>query len=409
MINVCVLLDAFDHISGISTTYLSQLHLAPSADVRLTVIAPTAHGIPPKVEQIGGSRLVRVGSRLSVHFPVDKNIRLDLPDRDQFRRAVGDAQPDIIHVAAPGPVGMMGKKLANDFGVPLVGYFHTDYLSMQTPQVLQAMMPNPVIRRGASTVMQTFNRITERMVYAPCDVICCEADKIADAIKARHLHPNPIHVPATLRHNLISARESADAKAFIERYELAADRPRVLVVGRLSADKNIPLVVELARHFPAVQFVVVGDGVLRHLLNGVENIKVTGWLQGAHLWSAYAAATLFLMPSWNETFGLVSLEAMAMGLPVLTANTAGSAPDVIDAGAGMTFDVNDFEDARHHLDEMLQDDQRLSEMSSNAQAWFEHHHPRARYQRFVELAYVPVLKKDATSKPKKDFTAPHRV
>jgi len=391
MINVCVLLDAFDHISGISTTYHSQLHLAPSADVRLTVIAPTAHGEPPTVEEIDGSRLVRVSSRLSIHFPIDKNIRLDLPDRAQFQRAVETAAPDVLHIATPGPVGMMGKKLARALGVPLVGYFHTDYLSMQTPQVLRAMMPNPIVRYGASTIMQTFNKITERMTYEACDIVCCEADKIVDAIRARGLHDNPVCVPATLRHDLASGIEAADPDAFAARYKLPSDRPRVLFVGRFSTDKNLPLLAALARRCPDIHFIAVGDGVLRHVIDDLPNITLTGWLNGADLWSAFAAATVFLLSSWQETFGLVSLEAMAMGVPVLTADTAGSAPDVVRAGAGRAFKVTDDDDALIQLRDMLADSDGLAAMRANGLAWFADNHPAVRYRRFVELAYTPII------------------
>jgi|GEM_PF-1751892 glycosyltransferase involved in cell wall biosynthesis len=391
MLNVCVLLDAFDHVSGISTTYHSQLHLAPSAGVRLTVIAPAAHGEAPRTDSVGGSALVRVGSRLSVHFPVDKSIRLDLPDREQFQRAVAHAEPDIVHIAAPGPVGLMGKRIARDFGVPLVGYFHTDYLSMQTPQVLRAMLPNPIIRYSASSVMQAFNRITERMVYAPCDIVCCEAHKVADAIIARGLHPRPIHVPATLRHDLPNAIQTADPDVFARRFKLPPDRPSVLYVGRFSADKNLPLIAQLAQRCPDVHFIAVGDGVLRHLIEHQPNITLTGWLNGADLWSAFAASTVFLMPSWNETFGLVALEAMAMGIPVLTADTAGSAPDVLAAGAGIAFDVSDIDAAVFSLRAMLADTAALAAMRSCGLGWFVENHPTARYRQFVQLAYHPVL------------------
>lgn len=324
-------------------------------------------------------------------MPVDTSIRLDLPDRDQFRRAIEDSKPDVLHIATPGPVGMLGKRLAKDFGVPLVGYFHTDYLSMQTPQVLEVMYPNPVLRYGASAVMQTFNRISEKIVYEPCDVVCCEAEKIADGIRARSLNHNPILVPATLRHDFDPAL--ADAKAFMERFALPANRPRVLYVGRFAPDKNIQLLAELAHRLPDTQFIAVGGGFLQKLLEDLPNITLTGWLKGADLWSAYAAADLFIMPSWNETFGLVSLEAMTMGVPVFTADTAGSAPEVIAAGAGMKFALEDVDTVARDLHHLICDSDRLALMRANAHQWALENSPLARYQRFVELAYQPLMGK----------------
>ncbi|MFN8531162.1 MAG: glycosyltransferase [Anaerolineae bacterium] len=395
MVNVCVLLDAFDHISGISTTYKSQLHLAQQAGINLTVIAPTAHGQPARREAIDGSTLARVGARFSLHLPVDKSIRLDLPDRAQFERTIADSQPDILQVVTPGPVGMIGARLAKSLGVPLVGYFHTDYLSMQTPQVLQVMYPNPVLRYGASTVMQTYNRISERITYAKCEVVCCEAEKIADGIRARQLNPNPLVVPATLRHDLDPTQ--ADPDAFMRRFQLPADRPRVLYVGRFGLDKNIQLVAELARRCPEFHFVAVGGGPLQHVIEGIPNVTITGWLQGADLWSAYAASTVFLMPSWNETFGLVSLEAMAMGLPVITANTAGSAPDVLAADAGAAFALDDHDGLINLLRGLIADSARMAQMKANALAWYARNHPAERYRRFAEMAYQPLVRRESSS------------
>ncbi len=389
--NICILLDAFDHISGISTTYWSQLHLAREAGVHLTVIAPTAHGSPPSRELVNGSTLARVGSRVSIHMPVDTSIRLDLPDREQFRHAIEDSEPDMLHIATPGPVGMLGKRLAKDFGVPLVGYFHTDYLSMQTPQVLKVMYPNPVLRHGASAVMQTFNRISEKIAYEPCDVVCCEAEKIAAGIRARSLNTNPILVPATLRHDFDPSL--ADRDAFVKRFALSAHRPHVLYVGRFAPDKNIQLLAELAQRLPHVQFIAVGGGFLQKLLEDLPNVTLTGWLKGADLWSAYAAADLFIMPSWNETFGLVSLEAMAMGIPVFTADTAGSAPEVLAAGAGMQFSLDDVTMIARQLDALLHDSDRLAAMRGSAHDWAAENSPLARYQRFVTLAYQPLMGK----------------
>lgn len=389
VMNVCILLDAFDHISGISVTYRSQLYLAASAGVCLTVIAPVARGVSPCVEEIAGSRLVRVGARWSVHFPVDRNIRLDWPDWQQIRRAVEAAKPDIIQAATPGPVGVYAPRLARKLGVPSVGYFHTDYLSMQHPRVLAAVYPNPIVRRAASFISQTFTRIAERMMYTHCDVVLCEAQKTADQVRRRRLNAHPILVPATLRHDLDPVH--ADGAAFRRRWDIPNGRKVALFVGRFAPDKNLPLVAEAARRCPEITFVAVGTGPLAHLLEGLSNVVVTGPLNGVELWSAYAAADVLLMTSWAETFGLVSLEAMAMSLPVLTADTAGSAPEVLSAGAGCTFSPADTDGFIAELRDLLADEARLEKYRANARAWAAQNRPEARYRRLVEMAYKPLM------------------
>ncbi|MBN1284568.1 MAG: glycosyltransferase [Anaerolineae bacterium] len=386
-LSVCVLLDAFDHLSGVRTTYNSMLYMATEAGVDLTIIAPAPRNTRLEVQREGTARMVRAPARFSVHLPAD--IRLDWPDWRQLRQIVTDAKPDILHTVSPGPLGLYGGRLARSLGVPLAGYFHTDYLNMQTPQVLAALYPNPVIRFFASRVAQTFNRVTERVMYAPCDAVLCEAQKIVDQVRARRLNANPVLAPATLRHDLPAAPPTRAAGR--ARFGLADDRKVVLFAGRFAPDKNVPMVVTAAARCPDITFVAAGAGPLQHLLEGKPNLRMVGRLHGGDMWLAYAAADVLLMPSWYETFGLVSLEAMAMGLPVLTADTAGSAPDVLEAGAGVAFSPTDPDGCVTALRAALDDAAGLARMRANALAWAAHNRPIDRYRRFVDAAYRPLV------------------
>jgi glycosyltransferase involved in cell wall biosynthesis len=260
------------------------------------------------------------------------------------------------------------------------------------------------VRFFASRFAQTGNRFAERMMYEPCDVVCCEAQKIVEQVRRRDLNPNPIFIPATLRHDLDASVTREDALTAVRsRLDLPPDRKLVLVAGRFDPDKNIPMVVEAATRCPDATFVAAGDGVLRHLMEGKPNIILPGVVRGADLWNLYAAADVLLMPSWNETFGLVSLEAMAMGLPVVTADTAGSAPDVLGAEAGLSFPPSEADKCVAALRALLDDAERRARMRTNALAWAAHNRPVDRYRRFVDLAYRPLLKR---SKPR-IFTNTH--
>ncbi len=386
---VCVLVDAFDHMSGIRTTYESMLRFAPAAGVRLTLIAPAPRGTAIALEERPGARVIRIPARFSVHLPGGSRVRVDWPDWRRIRQAAAETDPDILHTVSPGPLGIYGGWLARRLGVPLVGYFHTDYLSMQTPEVLASVFPSRPVRRVASRVARLVTRLSEQMMYGPCDVVCCEAQKIVDQVRQRQLHPNPVLVPATLRHDLDPTL--ADPDRFRRLYRMPAGRPAVLFVGRFEPDKNIPLLAEMVRRLPEIAFVAAGQGPLGALLEGLPNVILPGLLGPVDLWSAYAAADVLLMPSWNETFGLVSLEAMSMGLPVVTADTAGSAQEVMRAGAGVTFAPESPDACEAVLRETLHDRDRLAAMRAGALAWAAQNSPLERYRRFVTIAYRPLV------------------
>ena len=122
---------------------------------------------------------------------------------------------------------------------------------------------------------------------------------------------------------------------------VSPDSPLLLYVGRLSAEKDVARLKELFSVVPGMRLAIVGDGPLRAELErqfeGTATV-FTGYMQGDELASAYASADLFVLPSRTETLGLVLLEAMAAGCPVVACR-AGGVPDAIEHGVtGFLFD-----------------------------------------------------------------------
>ena len=106
----------------------------------------------------------------------------------------------------------------------------------------------------------------------------------------------------------------------------------IIYVGRLSAEKQIERIKPVLENIPGACLALVGDGPYRSQLEKIfANTKTNfiGYLSGEELASAYASGDLFLFPSSTETLGLVLLEAMAAGCPVIGANKGGI-PDIIN-------------------------------------------------------------------------------
>jgi glycosyltransferase involved in cell wall biosynthesis len=115
-------------------------------------------------------------------------------------------------------------------------------------------------------------------------------------------------------------------------------------VGRLSAEKDIGTLREVLRAMPETRLAIVGDGPTRHELErhfrGTA-VYFAGYMSGEALAAAYASADLFVMPSKTETLGLVLMEAMAAGCPVVACR-AGGIPDAVEDGVtGFLFDPSD--------------------------------------------------------------------
>jgi len=118
----------------------------------------------------------------------------------------------------------------------------------------------------------------------------------------------------------------------------------LIYVGRLSAEKQIERIKPVLESIPNACLALVGDGPYRNQLEKIfENTKTNfiGYLSGDELASAYASGDIFLFPSSTETLGLVLLEAMAAGCPVIGANKGGI-PDIISDGiSGCLYDPDE--------------------------------------------------------------------
>jgi glycosyltransferase involved in cell wall biosynthesis len=122
------------------------------------------------------------------------------------------------------------------------------------------------------------------------------------------------------------------------------DSPLLLYVGRLGAEKEIESIKPVLAAIPNARLALVGDGPHRQTLEQYfadTPTNFVGYLRGQELASAYASADAFIFPSRTETLGLVLLEAMAAGTPVVAARSGGI-PDIVTDGVnGYLFDPAD--------------------------------------------------------------------
>jgi glycosyltransferase involved in cell wall biosynthesis len=139
------------------------------------------------------------------------------------------------------------------------------------------------------------------------------------------------------------AHRSASLRA---NWGLAPDDLAVLYVGRLAPEKNLGLLIQafdaIELRDPRARLVVVGHGPLGQTLQAqCPNAIFAGQQRGSALAQYYASADLFLMPSMTETFGNVTTEAMASGLPVVAYNDAAAAEWLVDGANGRVVTLAD--------------------------------------------------------------------
>jgi len=179
-------------------------------------------------------------------------------------------------------------------------------------------------------------------------------------------------------------RDLPSREHFFSRFPGAKDRQIVLFLSRLDPKKGLDL---LLRAFSSIQnssdrssgtqpvLVIAGDGdskfvdelkTLARELGIVDDVLWTGFLEGDDKLSALAAASIFVLPSFSENFGIALVEAMAAGLPCVTSDQVGLAPDVKESDAGLVVRCNPIELAAA-LKQLHDNPEMRSRLATNAQ------------------------------------------
>jgi glycosyltransferase involved in cell wall biosynthesis len=187
-----------------------------------------------------------------------------------------------------------------------------------------------------------------------------------------------------------------------------AGRPRILFLSRLHPVKSLETLLEAARLLSgrgrSISIVVAGDGDpsyvarLKAAARDLPHVIFLGMVTGDLKLSLYQACDMFVLPSRHENFGVVFIEALGCGLPVITTNTVGLSAELESSGAVMLVDRTP-EQFAAAIENLLADGSRSVQMGARGREWvFETFDPAASVGRFESL-YAEVLAESGTTNP----------
>jgi len=280
-----------------------------------------------------GVRLPGVTTVLLPSVPVPRyhELRMGVPCVGRLRREWQAAPPDAVHVITEGPLGWSAVRAAKALGIPVLSDFHTNF-HQYTAHYGMGWFRVLALRYLRHLHNQT--RLTLVPTRAMAHDLGREGfrhlDILARGIDTEQFHP---------RHRRAELRASWGA---------APGDPVLLMVSRIAPEKNLPLALEafarVRERVPHAQMVVVGDGPARTRLAGSHpEVFFAGMQTGTALAEHYASADLFVFPSLSETFGNVTLEAMASGLAVVAFDYAAARQHIVDGENGRTVPRDDAE------------------------------------------------------------------
>lgn len=256
-------------------------------------------------------------------IPKYEGLRFGLPARTRLFRLWSRQRPDLVHVATEGPLGWSAVSASIRLGIPVTSDFHTNFDSYSAHYGV-GWLERPV----AAWLKRMHNRTA--VTFVPTRAM-------AQDLRARGYRSVEVIARGVDTELFNPARRSAALRAS---WGVAADELAVVWVGRVAPEKNLRLVLEafaaIRRRTPNARLVIVGDGPLRKSLqDGNPDVVFAGARRGEDLAAHYASGDLFLFPSLSETWGNVTLEAMASGLCVVAYDCAAAAEVIASGGDGL--------------------------------------------------------------------------
>lgn len=312
-------------INGVSLSVERVVRGLARCGHRVQVVHPRQPRERRRAARYGVSELHVAG----VPIPRYPELRLGLPARRRLKTEWMRESPDVVHVVTEGPLGWSAVHAARELNLPVTSDFRTNFhlYSRHYASGLIAPLVLAYLRRLHNATAASFvpTRRQQQLLKAAG---FCNLDVIGRGVDTQLFHP---------------ARRSDELR---RAWKAAADDPVVLHVGRLAPEKNPELLVEafraIRRRSSRARLVIVGDGPARAALErALPDAVFAGMRTGTELAAYYASGDLLLFPSTSETFGNVTLEAMASGLAVLAFDYA-AAGEYIDHGYnGLTASTGD--------------------------------------------------------------------
>ncbi len=351
----------FPRVNGVSTSINTFITEFRKAGHEVTLIAP-AYDEQTTTSVELDDNIIRIPSRKVMFDPEDR-----MMNRDHVRKllaGLAHQQFDIIHVQTPFVAHYLGTWLAARLGIPCIETYHTffeEYLFHYLP-----LAPRFLMRALARyfTVRQ-----------------CNDVDRVIVPSTAMRdvLLGYGVRTPQSVLPTGIPLQNfgNGDRQRFRHKYAIDASRPVISTVGRVAFEKNLDFLLDvlacIQARLPDILLIIAGEGpMVPHLKKRVKkmhleaNVLFVGYMDRAtELHDCYCSTDVFVFASRTETQGLVLLEAMAEGVPVVSTAVMGT-KDVLREGQGCLIAEEHCGEFASKVVELLNDPDRRAALSVSA-------------------------------------------
>lgn len=365
-LNILMISDVyFPRVNGVSTSIRTCRRELIAQGHRVTLIAPAYPGVTDGDDP----HIIRIASWQVPRDPEDRMMRRKFID--QLLPSLLTNRYDVLHIHTPFIAHYAGLWLAKHLSIPVVETYHTffeEYLHHYVP-----FMPRNLLRL-----------LARRFTISQCNAVnrlIAPSRAMQSALINYGVRTRTEVLPTGLEQNQFKL---GDGMRFRRQHGIAPERPTLLYVGRIAHEKNIDFLLHVFANvvalLPNALLLIVGEGpALPHLHELVKQlglaaaVRFIGNLErDTELLDCYRAGDLFLFASRTETQGLVLLEALAQGTPVVSTAHMGTR-DVLEGTQGARIVEDDPAQFAGAVVELLQNQALRARMAvlapADAQKW----------------------------------------
>ena len=365
----------FPRVNGVSTSIQSFANELIHQGHEVTLIAPD-YGENTQEE----FDIMRAPSRRVIVDPEDRMMKMQWVL--DHTRLLAEADYDLIHIQTPFVAHYLGIKLARLLNLPVIETYHTyfeEYLYNYVPY-----FPKGLLRYMARHFSSSQCNSVEHVIVP--------STPIEQALREYGVQTEISVLPTGLNLELF---QGGNGRRFRQKHGIDHERPVALYVGRVAHEKNIRFLLDAMtqaiRKMPDMLFIVAGEGPAEKWLHqqvrtaGLENnLFQIGYMdRNTELLDCYRAADVFVFASRTETQGLVLLEAMALGTPVVSTAVLGTKSVLVD-GQGALIATEEIEDFSAKVIHLLTDHAAREQLSQSGMHYAEQWSIAANTERLVE-------------------------
>lgn len=369
-------------INGVATFSRNLAKGLAARGHEVLVIAPSQTG--KKSKEVDGNHIIV--RTVSVPFPFYQNFRISVNPAREVKHIIKDFDPDIIHIQMLMWLGQAAMKYGNKYGIPIVTTNHAMPENLMDNLRLLAPVSRPI-----NYILKEYGA----RFHSKADFITMPTQSAIDMFKQSERITSPMK-PVS---NGIDLSRFMPGKAdddLYERFNLPKDQPIVSYVGRLDAEKHLPVLmrafVRVLSVMPSAHLLIVGDGTERltlqnmaHELGIARNVTLTGRVSDEDLLALHKVGTVFCMPSPAELQSIATLEAMASGQPVVAVNAGALAELCQHERNGFLTEADDDEMIAQGIEKILKDPALREAMSQQSLAIARTHDLQTTLTKFEEI------------------------